>query len=106
MSEKTVAGSMRRHGLVARRITRRNGLTRQDKTAPKFPDLLKRDFTADRPHARWVGDMTEVPTVDAHGRPGEGDPPARVARGPVEASHISHRQGQHLYRSRVHETMP
>ena len=62
VSEKTVADSMRRQGLVARRIKRRNGLTKQDKTAPKFPDLLKRDFTADRPNARWVGDMTEIPT--------------------------------------------
>jgi transposase InsO family protein len=62
VSEKTVADSMRRQGLIARRIKRRNGLTRQDKTAPKFPDLIKRDFTADRPNARWVGDMTEVPT--------------------------------------------
>jgi putative transposase len=62
VSEKTVAEAMRRQGLIARRIKRRNGLTRQDKTAPKFPDLLRRDFTADRPHARWVGDMTEIPT--------------------------------------------
>ena len=31
---------MRRQGLVARRIQRRNGLTKQDKTAAKFPDLL------------------------------------------------------------------
>lgn len=62
VSEKTVADSMRRQGLVARRIKRRNGLTKQDKTAPKFPDLLKRNFTADRKNARWVGDMTEVPT--------------------------------------------
>ena len=57
VSEKTVADSMRRQGLVARRIKRRNGLTRQDTTAPKFPDLLRRDFTADRPSARWVGDF-------------------------------------------------
>jgi len=63
VSEKTVADSMRRQGLVARRIRRRNGLTRQDKTAPKFPDLLKRDFTAPRPNARWVGDMTEIATA-------------------------------------------
>ena len=62
VSEKTVADSMRRQGLVARRIKRRNGLTRQDKTAPKFPDLLRRDFTADRQNAKWVGDMTEIPT--------------------------------------------
>ena len=62
VAEKTVADSMRRQGLIARRIRRRHGLTRQDKTAPKFPDLLKRDFTADRPNARWVGDITEIPT--------------------------------------------
>lgn len=62
VSEKTVADSMRRQGLVARRIRRRRGLTKQDTTAPKFPDLLKRDFSADRPNTRWVGDMTEIPT--------------------------------------------
>jgi putative transposase len=63
VSEKTVADSMRRQGLVARKIRRRNGLTRQDNTAPKFPDLLKRDFTASAPNSRWVGDMTEIPTA-------------------------------------------
>ncbi len=63
VSEKTVADSMRRQGLVARRIRRRSGLTRQDKTAPKFPDLLRRDFTAAAPNSRWVGDMTEIPTA-------------------------------------------
>jgi transposase InsO family protein len=62
VSAKTVADSMRRQGLVARRIRRRNGLTRQDKTKPVFPDLFRRDFTADRPNAKWVGDMTEIPT--------------------------------------------
>src|SRR5919202_195370 len=40
VSEKTVADSMRRQGLIARKIRRRNGLTRQDQTAPRFPDLL------------------------------------------------------------------
>lgn len=70
VSEKTVADSMRRQGLVARRIKRRNGLTRQDKTKTPFPDLLERNFTADRPNARWVGDITEIPTRDEHGRPG------------------------------------
>jgi putative transposase len=63
VSEKTVADSMRRQGLVARRIRRRNGLTRQDRTAPKFPDLLRRDFTAAEPNRKWVGDMTEIPTA-------------------------------------------
>lgn len=62
VSEKTVAESMRRQGLVARKIRRRGGCTRQDKTAPKFPDLLKRNFTATAPDTKWVGDMTEIPT--------------------------------------------
>ncbi len=62
VSEKTVADSMRRQGLLARRIRRRGGLTRQDKSAPKFGDLLQRDFTAAAPNSRWVGDMTEIPT--------------------------------------------
>lgn len=62
VSEKMVADSMPRQGLVARRIKRRSGLTRQDKTAPKFPDLVKRDFTAAAPNRKWVGDMTEIPT--------------------------------------------
>ena len=54
---------MRRQGLFARKIKRRNGLTRQDKTAPKFPDLLKRDFTADASNLKCVCDMTEIPTA-------------------------------------------
>lgn len=62
VSEKTVADSMRRLGLVARKIRRRSGLTRQDKTAPKFPDLVKRNFTAAEQNRKWVGDMTEIPT--------------------------------------------
>ena len=52
VAEKTVADSMRRQGLIARRIRHRHGLTRQDKTAPKFPDLLKRDFT-EPPRVQW-----------------------------------------------------
>ena len=62
VSEKTVADSMRRQGLVARTIRRRRGLTKQDKNAPKFADLLKRNFTATAPNQKWVGDMTEIPT--------------------------------------------
>ncbi len=67
VSEKTVAASMRRQGLVARRIRRRRNTTRPDKTKKPFPDLLKRDFTARGPNLRWVGDMTEIP-VEGHGK--------------------------------------
>jgi putative transposase len=64
VTEKTVAESMRRQGLAARKAKRRKGLTKQDKTAPKFPDLVNRDFTAAAPNRRWCGDVTEIPTVD------------------------------------------
>ena len=38
-------------------------MTRQDKTAPKFPDLIRRDFTASAANTKWGGDITEVPTA-------------------------------------------
>ncbi len=62
VSVNTVADSMRRQGLRGRKVKRNRGLTRQDRTAAKFPDLLKRDFTAAAPNLRWVGNMTEIPT--------------------------------------------
>ena len=37
VSVNTVADSMRRQGLQGRKPKRRRGLTRQDKSAPKFP---------------------------------------------------------------------
>ena len=62
VSVNTVADSMRRQGLQGRKPKRSKGLTRQDKTAPKFPDLLKRDFTASAANLKWCGDITEIPT--------------------------------------------
>ena len=62
VSVNTVADSMRRQGLQGRKPKRRRGLTRQDRSAPKFPDLLHRDFTAAAPNVRWCGDVTEIPT--------------------------------------------
>ena len=64
VTKKTVADSMRRQGLVARKVKRRRGLTKQDKAAPKFPDLVNRDFTATGPNLKWCGDITEVTTAD------------------------------------------
>jgi transposase InsO family protein len=64
VSVNTVAESMRRQGLAGRKPKRRKGLTRQDKTAPKFADLLRRDFTAAAPNLKWCGDMTEIPTEE------------------------------------------
>ena len=52
----------RRQGLQGRKPKRRRGLTRQDRSAPKFPDLLHRDFTAAAPNVKCCGDITEIPT--------------------------------------------
>ena len=62
VGENTVADSMRRQGLFGRKPKRRKGLTKQDQAAPKFGDLLKRDFSAPGPNRKWCGDMTEIPT--------------------------------------------
>lgn len=62
VSVNTVADSMVRQGLVARPQRRRKNLTRPDKKARPFPDLLKRDFSAPEPNKKWCGDMTEIPT--------------------------------------------
>src|SRR5829696_7739061 len=55
---------MRRQGLVARSVKRRRGLTKQDRSAAKFPDLVRRDFSAAGPNLKWCGDITEIPTAD------------------------------------------
>ncbi len=62
VSVNTVADSMRRQGLQGRKPRHSKGLTKQDRKAPKFPDLLERDFTAPAPNLKWCGDITEIPT--------------------------------------------
>jgi putative transposase len=63
VSVNTVADSMRRQGLQGRKPKRRRGLTRQDRSAPKFPDLVHRDFSAPAANVKWCGDITEIPTA-------------------------------------------
>ena len=62
VSVNSVADSMRRQALFGRKPKRRQGLTRQDRAAPKFADLLRRDFSAPTPNRKWCGDMTEIAT--------------------------------------------
>jgi putative transposase len=63
VSTNTVAKLMAEQGLVARRKRRRRSTTRQDKSARKAPDALRRDFRPPAtPNTRWVGDLTEIPT--------------------------------------------
>ena len=57
-----VARLMRELGV--RGVSRRRKMftTRSDPDAVRAPDLVNRDFTADRPDALWVTDLTYVPT--------------------------------------------
>ena len=57
-----VARLMRELGI--RGVSRRRKVftTRPDPDAVRAPDLVNRDFTADRPNALWVTDLTYVPT--------------------------------------------
>jgi len=61
-TRKRVARIMRERGIQGVTRRRRRSLTRPDGKAPPAPDLLHRDFTADRPGERIVGDITCVPT--------------------------------------------
>ncbi len=57
-----VARLMRELGIWGVKRSRRVRTTRRDDTAARSPDLVERDFTADRPNQLWVTDLTYVPT--------------------------------------------
>ena len=63
VSKKTVESSMVRQGLQGRSPRRRRrALTRPDKAAAAVSDLLRRDFTAQGPDHKWVGDFKQIDT--------------------------------------------
>jgi putative transposase len=57
-----VARLMRQAGIQGVKRGRRIVTTKRDDSAPRSPDLVKRNFTAERPNALWVTDLTYVPT--------------------------------------------
>ena len=62
VGKKRVARLMRQHGIVG--VSRRRGPRTTTRKAgdPKGPDLVQREFAAERPDALWVADITYVPT--------------------------------------------
>jgi putative transposase len=62
VSRKRVARLMRTAGLVGCHRRRGRGLTRRDPQAAQAPDLVGRDFTAQRPDQVWTADITYIPT--------------------------------------------
>ena len=57
-----IAGLMKQAGISGVSKLKRVRTTLRDDTADRPPDLVDREFTAERPNALWVTDLTYVPT--------------------------------------------
>lgn len=64
VNHKRVARVMRAEGIRGYVKKRRVRTTIPEPSGQKHPDLLKRDFTAERPNERYVGDITYLPLAD------------------------------------------
>jgi transposase InsO family protein len=41
-----------------------NGITKADAEAQKSENIIKQDFTAEKPNEKWLSDITEIPCAD------------------------------------------
>jgi len=64
VNRKRVARVMRENQLAGIRLRRRVKTTIPDQSGRKFPDLLGRQFAADEPNLKYVGDITYLPIED------------------------------------------
>lgn len=63
-SENRVARLMRLYHIRAKQTRRCKVTTKRNKCHPVAPNVLKRDFTADRPDQKWLSDITYIPTLE------------------------------------------
>jgi transposase InsO family protein len=59
-----IARLMQEHGMSAKRKHRRPITTKSHPGHAVAPNLLKQDFTAERPHHKWTGDIPSIPTAE------------------------------------------
>jgi transposase InsO family protein len=52
---------MAEHGIAGIRLRRRVRTTVPEPADAKAPDLIQRDFTAEAPNTKYVGDITYLP---------------------------------------------
>ena len=62
--ERTVYRVMEEIGLNHKPKRKPNGITKADKEARKSDDLIKRNFTAEKPLEKCITDMTEIKASD------------------------------------------
>lgn len=55
---------MRLYHIRAKQTRRCKVTTKRNKSHPVAPNVLKRDFTADRPDQKWLSDITYIPTLE------------------------------------------
>jgi putative transposase len=63
-SRNRVARLMKAAGLQAKQTNRYRTTTRRNKAHRVAPNLLNRDFHADRPDQKWLADITYIPTLE------------------------------------------
>ncbi|MGX5186033.1 IS3 family transposase [Streptomyces avermitilis] len=64
VNRKRIARVMRERDIRGVTRRKRRSLTRPDKKATPAPDLIDRDFHAERPGTKLVGDITYLPTAE------------------------------------------
>jgi len=64
VNHKRVARVMAERGIAGIRLRRRVRTTVPEASATRAPDLVKRDFTAEQPNRKYVGDITYLPLAD------------------------------------------
>jgi len=63
-SYSTVCRVCRENGITLKKKRNPNSLTEADKDAQKSENLIKQDFTANKPNEKWLSDISEVPCSD------------------------------------------
>jgi putative transposase len=63
-SENRIARLMHLRDLKAKQTKRFKTTTKRNRAHPVAPNLLKRDFGADRPDQKWLTDITYIPTQE------------------------------------------
>ena len=64
VNHKRVARVMAENDIAGIKLRRRVRTTVPEPSDEKVPDLLKRDFTAETPNTKYVGDITYLPLAD------------------------------------------